>query len=117
MDRLAAILAIGTIKLYRLSLSPLVGGDCLFNPTCSVFAEKALQEHGWTQGIALSVRRLEDCSGGYSLFYAGDGCIMMRTRSGDICGEECFSEKMRSKVTSFKSLAATAAPAITDEGD
>ena len=107
LDRIAAHLALNAIKLYKLFLSPFVGRDCLFNPTCSVFTENAIRENGWTKGIALSAQRLKDCAGGYSLYCASDGRVMMRTRSGQIFGEEAFSKNSKIRAESFRAFTRT----------
>jgi hypothetical protein len=57
---LAAVL-IGAIKLYRLVLSPWIGGQCRFLPTCSVYAEEAVRRHGAVRGAWLAARRLGRC--------------------------------------------------------
>jgi hypothetical protein len=49
------------IRLYRLVLSPWMGNQCRFYPTCSVYAEDAIAEHGSLKGTALAVRRLCKC--------------------------------------------------------
>lgn len=54
-------LLIGLVKLYRLTLSPLVGQHCRFTPTCSQYAIEALETHGALRGSLLTVRRLGRC--------------------------------------------------------
>ena len=54
-------LLIGLIKGYRLLLSPWLGSACRFNPTCSVYALRALERHGATIGSYLMVARLARC--------------------------------------------------------
>lgn len=49
------------IWVYRLTLSPLVGGSCRFVPTCSRYAEEAYREHGPLLGTRLTVARLLRC--------------------------------------------------------
>lgn len=49
------------IRLYRLVLSPWMGNQCRFYPTCSVYAEDAIITHGSLKGSALAVRRLCKC--------------------------------------------------------
>lgn len=49
------------IRLYRLTLSPLLPRACRFYPSCSAYALVALQKHGALKGCALTVRRLCRC--------------------------------------------------------
>ena len=49
------------IALYRLVLSPWIGGQCRFAPTCSVYAEQAILMHGAAAGSYLGARRLLRC--------------------------------------------------------
>ena len=49
------------ILAYRLVLSPWVGGQCRFSPTCSAYALEALERHGPIRGVWLTVRRLLRC--------------------------------------------------------
>ena len=53
------------VRLYRAVLSPmhraLFGPSCRFEPTCSAYAEEALQVHGAARGIWLAVWRLLRC--------------------------------------------------------
>ena len=52
---------IGAIKLYQVTLSPWLGRQCRYVPTCSVYAEEALRRHGVRRGLWLAVRRLSRC--------------------------------------------------------
>ncbi|MCH7571598.1 MAG: membrane protein insertion efficiency factor YidD [Planctomycetes bacterium] len=49
------------IRLYQASLSPLMGGQCRFMPTCSQYAIDALQTHGAIHGSWLTLRRILRC--------------------------------------------------------
>lgn len=49
------------IRLYRAVLSPFFGTQCRFQPTCSAYAEQALQEHGIAKGLWLTLNRLRRC--------------------------------------------------------
>ena len=60
-DGLLANLLLLGIEAYRVTLSPLIGGFCRFEPTCSRFAEEALRRHGPFRGSALAARRLLRC--------------------------------------------------------
>jgi uncharacterized protein len=54
-------LLIGVVRGYRLLLSPWLGSTCRFEPTCSMYALQALQEHGAAAGTYLTLRRLARC--------------------------------------------------------
>lgn len=59
----AALVWLG-IKLlhgYRYLLSPWVGNQCRFYPSCSHYSEEALKTHGFVIGIYLTARRLIKC--------------------------------------------------------
>lgn len=49
------------IEAYRVSLSPMLGGFCRFQPSCSVYAAEAVRRHGARRGSLLAVRRLLRC--------------------------------------------------------
>jgi len=49
------------IHAYRLLLSPWVGKNCRYDPTCSAYALQALQRHGAIKGSWLSLRRIMKC--------------------------------------------------------
>ncbi len=52
---------IAIVKGYRLLLSPWLGSACRFEPTCSVYAIQALEQHGAARGSYLTLRRLARC--------------------------------------------------------
>lgn len=51
----------GIVRGYRLLLSPWLGSDCRFTPTCSAYALDALAQHGAVGGSYLTVARLARC--------------------------------------------------------
>ena len=62
-------LLIGAIRLYRNTLSPFIGQQCRFEPTCSHYGEEAIEKHGALRGSLLTVWRILRCGpwskGGY----------------------------------------------------
>lgn len=51
----------GLVWAYRLTLGPLLGPACRFQPTCSAYALEAIGRHGPWRGAWLAVRRLAQC--------------------------------------------------------
>ena len=49
------------VRLYRLTLSPLIGFHCRYLPTCSDYAEQALERHGLWAGGWMTLARLLRC--------------------------------------------------------
>jgi len=49
------------IKIYRFLISPWVGQHCRFHPTCSCYAETAIERFGAARGSYLTTRRLLKC--------------------------------------------------------
>ncbi len=58
----ARALLIGAIRLYRLTLSGWVGGQCRFYPTCSSYAEDAIRELGAVRGSGKAAWRIARCN-------------------------------------------------------
>ena len=60
---------IALVQLYRWCLSPMLGQNCRFHPSCSQYALDALRQHGAMRGSWLAMRRLLRCQpwhpGGY----------------------------------------------------
>ena len=48
-------------RAYKLTLSPLIGRQCRFLPTCSDYAAEVLITHGPARGSWLAARRLCRC--------------------------------------------------------
>lgn len=49
------------VRGYRLLLSPWLGSQCRFEPTCSAYALGALEVHGAAAGTYLTARRVLRC--------------------------------------------------------
>ncbi len=62
-------LFIGLVKFYQMAISPYLGKNCRFVPTCSQYAVEALTKYGTIKGVYLSVKRVLKChpfhAGGY----------------------------------------------------
>jgi putative membrane protein insertion efficiency factor len=49
------------IRAYQLVISPMLGSNCRFMPTCSEYAMGALKEYGLVKGTFLSIKRIGKC--------------------------------------------------------
>ena len=60
---------LGAIRLYQQLVSPGLGANCRYRPTCSEYAATAVQRHGLMRGAWMSIRRVGRChpfrEGGY----------------------------------------------------
>ncbi|MFN0163474.1 MAG: membrane protein insertion efficiency factor YidD [Burkholderiales bacterium] len=60
---------LGLLTAYRYAISPMLGRHCRFEPSCSVYAQEAVQEFGAARGTYLAARRVCRCHpwhpGGY----------------------------------------------------
>ncbi|MEE8377636.1 MAG: membrane protein insertion efficiency factor YidD [Candidatus Aminicenantaceae bacterium] len=54
-------IALALIKGYKFLISPLLGRNCRFYPTCSEYTHEAIQKHGLIKGILLGTKRLLKC--------------------------------------------------------
>ena len=57
------------IRVYQVTLSPLLGPACRFEPTCSRYMVESLRKYGPVKGLARGLRRVLRCHpwhpGGY----------------------------------------------------
>lgn len=60
MSPLARLLRLPVLA-YRLLLSPVLGSNCRYAPSCSEYALDALARHGAVRGTWLAVRRIARC--------------------------------------------------------
>tara|TARA_B100000686_G_scaffold23838_1_gene22442 strand:+ start:21675 stop:21917 length:243 start_codon:yes stop_codon:yes gene_type:complete len=49
------------ISFYQKFISPLIGPNCRFQPTCSEFSKEAIQKHGPLKGVRLAAGRILKC--------------------------------------------------------
>jgi putative membrane protein insertion efficiency factor len=54
-------LMLGLIRTYQLTLSPWLGRDCRYMPTCSAYAAEAIRRFGPRRGAWLALRRVGRC--------------------------------------------------------
>ena len=52
---------LGSIRLYQLALSPWLGRQCRYEPTCSAYAAEAIETFGVRRGVWLAAKRIGRC--------------------------------------------------------
>ncbi len=59
--QLPALALIGLVRLYQIFLSPLLGRNCRFTPTCSAYFIEAVKKYGVLRGSWKGVKRICRC--------------------------------------------------------
>lgn len=49
------------IRFYQKAISPMLGANCRYTPTCSQYAIEALKKYGIWKGGRLAVKRIFSC--------------------------------------------------------
>lgn len=52
---------VGSLRIYKRYISPLLPPACRFQPTCSEYAAEAVEVHGIPRGLVLAGKRLLKC--------------------------------------------------------
>lgn len=57
------------LKAYKALISPYLGNNCRFQPTCSIYTIQALEKYGVIKGLCKGIYRILRCNpfsdGGY----------------------------------------------------
>ncbi len=52
---------ISCIKIYQFFMSPILGQNCRYLPTCSEYSIESLKKFGIVKGIFISIKRISKC--------------------------------------------------------
>jgi len=67
--QIPAMVLIGLVRIYQITLSPWVGRQCRFQPTCSAYFIQAVKKYGAVKGAVKGILRICRCHpfhpGGY----------------------------------------------------
>lgn len=61
MLRILGFILVIPIKLYQILISPLIGPNCRYHPTCSQYSIEAINKHGPFKGTWLAIKRISSC--------------------------------------------------------
>ena len=61
IEKTVRIVLKGVIRAYQLILSPVLGNNCRFHPTCSTYAIEAINQNGALGGVWLAAKRITRC--------------------------------------------------------
>jgi putative membrane protein insertion efficiency factor len=59
--RIPANLMIGVVRMYQVCISPLLGSNCRFTPTCSAYFIEAVNKYGAIRGAWKGICRICRC--------------------------------------------------------
>jgi hypothetical protein len=55
------VIFLAMIRFYRVAVSPFTPPTCRFTPSCSAYAQEALEKHGAGKGGWMALRRVFRC--------------------------------------------------------
>jgi putative membrane protein insertion efficiency factor len=61
LDALGKAPLVALLRVYRYAISPAFGPACRFEPTCSRYAQEAIERFGAVKGGTLALRRILRC--------------------------------------------------------
>ena len=61
LNKVATFPLLILIRVYQLIISPLLGSNCRFMPTCSEYAMESLRSYGLIKGFYLTIKRIGKC--------------------------------------------------------
>lgn len=61
LERFLTVGLIGLIRVYQVTISPLLGPACRFEPTCSRYMVEAIRKHGLMRGLGKGLIRFSHC--------------------------------------------------------
>ena len=61
MMQFLKIILIKTIKIYKIFISPFLGNNCRYLPSCSEYFIDSLNEHGVFKGTLKGTKRIFSC--------------------------------------------------------
>lgn len=64
MRKVFSFLLLGLVRFYQLGISPFLGSNCRYTPTCSAYMAEAIRKYGPWKGLQLGLKRIGRCRPG-----------------------------------------------------
>ena len=64
MSRMLQDLLLLLIRFYQKAMSPMLGANCKYRPTCSAYTYEAIQKYGPIKGTWMGMKRIARCRPG-----------------------------------------------------
>ena len=64
MSRMLQSLLLLLIRFYQKAISPMLGANCKYRPTCSAYTYEAIQKYGPIKGTWMGMKRIARCRPG-----------------------------------------------------
>ncbi|MBB2952604.1 MULTISPECIES: membrane protein insertion efficiency factor YidD [Sphingobacterium] len=62
IKRIFSLLFLAIIRFYQIFISPFLGANCRYTPTCSQYGYQAIQKYGPFKGGWLAIKRILSCN-------------------------------------------------------
>lgn len=64
MNKIVSFVLLGLVRFYQLAISPFLGSNCRYTPTCSSYMTEAIRKYGPWNGLRLGLKRIGRCRPG-----------------------------------------------------
>ena len=61
INKVFTFFALTLINLYRYLISPILGNNCRFLPTCSEYTKESIIKFGFFKGVRIGIKRIIRC--------------------------------------------------------
>ena len=61
LNKIVASIMLLLIRIYQVTLSPMLGKSCRYTPSCSKYTFEAIKKHGAIKGGWLGFKRIMSC--------------------------------------------------------
>ena len=61
INKVLTFCALTLINLYKYLISPILGNNCRFLPTCSEYTKESIIKFGFFKGVRIGIKRIIRC--------------------------------------------------------